>query len=1594
MGDLTTSNQAIRALATPGSGATITITCANSGATSDTTPQLVVYGLDFTRFDAKSSTAGTRAGWVHHLDTFREGSTGRQWPVCGFGGNFLAGHENANLAIGLNESCLPRIRFTHSASDRIVGPAFWETGSSPALTRGYLTNDAGDANNVRIESIVWVSTNVARFTVQGTTALSGTLSTVLKSNGDRLSVEQAPHSIFNGQFLITASALNSGTLTIDCEVPGLEDDRFDSTNCLAFAGVWTDAIETNGSGSPLPPTSRVLASNAVRTVFTNADINTGSGTITKANAWTDNQELVFNVVSGTAPTGLVDGTSYWTFRIDDSSFKLRSSFDGSIVNITAAGSGTFELEPPSNEDAWVSTGNSGTTTYIEGVARRLLIPGGRVVKASYTGKVVQLRDVGGSTATAGNFVEGDVLSVDSHTESVRPKIKSYSGNADLSVTSITGDGATATVIMATSSVSNMAVGDSFMVAGAPHFSGEITVAEILSSTSFTFESTVEATDNGAGIVLMGETIAVDLDTDWEDGVSDAASTVVDLYRRWQPIEFVESPNTALIDFNTVQHLDYFDDELQPFVKSVMSHDSMYFTNGYDEVFKYDGVNLIRAGLPPQQLNFIGGPTTGAIELIPFKSNDITLSATTDTLLTFLTEQDALNYSEGDVAMISRPRHNNSKSLIQFKSNIKGKTMAATELGHLYVDSAVDYYSFTPVKIHPIKYLAYYGRLNSVDRNGKVTGSAICSIYDNVYPLGPQAQGQMKWIRPAAWPGLDHARLEIQPYRRLLDAETLSVLPAPDSKINYDLVRPILTSWSTGDNYYTLKDTYTALPRNPDTFNYAIKGVEIANQLNFPPRAKCISAAAGRLLAGNVRGYQTFDLRLISLQPSDNSLIYSNIFGASITLRKGADNTRNTSVMKFKYVSTLNYPYGLISDLRYETVDTQTFRLVGSAGKFTGFAQNDWVYITTYMTTDHEQLGSIADVSLEYMGLYQVSSTDGNTYVQLKAPVRTGLTINSVDTVNETITLSAAHSVPVGSSIIVSVRGSLPGGLVEKYSYKATATSSTALKLYHPVTGAVINLTSGTTGGVVEFGCMYSYAADNGAPFSSAGLSVAVASSDYRDIPIPIGKSDASLPTVKTLPTQGLETAANRVLNTDQSFVNMIAMWTSHLINAAQSACIQSGFRPWLIARAGEDYASGEIHIESPIANTETSTITMDFSASNQITPYVNSTLMTSGVAVNSKELKFPSRLCRSALNYPEVFDDPYNPSADNSDSAIDVDPASGGEITAVIPMFGESSFGAAQLASSVLVAKTNGWYEVDVESKAYTKLDTNGIGCDFPRTVTATKNGIMFAHRSGLYKINRSKDIVYLGQILGRKWNDIDTADDVDITLANATHDAKRNRYIASLPTVDNEEDEAPVHYAFSYDHTREVNPAGLSASGGTNGLGSWTEYDNIPSLGWTNLGNDSLFATADGRVHARNRSGTELDYRDDESAIEATAVYKLMNFGVTGLRKVLRGLVLTFRTVTSQLGTKAFWADSARLAFRQFDDFTLTAGTPQDGVSDELTPAIHTVKLSAPDRKGDLMTFKIENNSLNENVTLTDVTFFIDPLADHGIREADGDDP
>lgn len=469
--------------------------------------------------------------------------------------------------------------------------------------------------------------------------------------------------------------------------------------------------------------------------------------------------------------------------------------------------------------------------------------------------------------------------------------------------------------------------------------------------------------------------------------------------------------------------------------------------------------------------------------------------------------------------------------------------------------------------------------------------------------------------------------------------------------------------------------------------------------------------------------------------------------------------------------------------------------------------------------------------------------------------------------------------------------------------------------------------------------------------SAADVDRYVAASSPADVPVWLG-------------TDG--NYNQRDMNTVDEFTSIVRL--SNGINVTQRLCdtTVSGFTtfvPWMIAQAGSEIGVGRLVVrqESVFDNT--------FAVKLPTTPstgawFVQGTRRAGEAEISASTRLLSSRLIASYPNYPEIFEGPFG-DASASDSVIDINPSDGEEITGVIPFFGDAVFGTGQVESALVVFKTNSIYLVDVNTRQISKIQSRGLGCTAPYSIASTRDGIMFANQSGIYRLNRDQSVSYVGKFIERLWQDDVNSD--SLSLATGHHYGIGSKYKLSVPVG-----QSTNNQVFVYDHQRE---------GKDQEFGAWTQYTNHNATGWANLGNDAFFATTDGQVFRLRNTGDETDYRDDASAVaEMVVTLRADDFGVAGSRKIIHGVVSHFHLRRSSMtGTTLYSSEDLDGTFRDAGTFNLVK---DDGVK------VETINSSLGRRRCVYVQLKYVNSTKDEDVVLSGVDYQVALMGSQGIKD------
>lgn len=413
---------------------------------------------------------------------------------------------------------------------------------------------------------------------------------------------------------------------------------------------------------------------------------------------------------------------------------------------------------------------------------------------------------------------------------------------------------------------------------------------------------------------------------------------------------------------------------------------------------------------------------------------------------------------------------------------------------------------------------------------------------------------------------------------------------------------------------------------------------------------------------------------------------------------------------------------------------------------------------------------------------------------------------------------------------------------------------------------------------------------------------------------------------------------------------------------------QTTFVPWMIAQAGNGIGIGRMIVrqEKPFAD-EAFTLTLPVAITDAAI-FVDGNRQAASATLTAAEKVFQSRLLISYPEYPELFDNPYGDES-SSTSVIDVNPADGQQVTGIVPFFSDSVFGQGTSEGSLAVFKTNSIYVVDLDNRKKTRVQSRGLGCTAPDSLALTKDGIIFANESGIFKLQKDLSVVPVGEKLERIFKDQVNREQLE--LMKGHHYGIKQQYKLSVPV--GESTQTRNNQVLVYDYRRE---------GTTAGYGAWTRFTNHNSTGWANLERDAFFATTDGQVFRIRTEDDLTDYRDDAAAVaEMEILLKANHFGAPGTRKIVRNMVSHFHMrYSSMTGTTVEMSRNLDGVFESAGGFDLT--------KDE-TNKVETARSSLPNRKMTYIQLKYLNSTKDESVILTGVDFHAALLNTKGIKES-----
>lgn len=1081
---------------------------------------------------------------------------------------------------------------------------------------------------------------------------------------------------------------------------------------------------------------------------------------------------------------------------------------------------------------YVVSGGSGSDLYVDNVEAPYTFPDGLQLYGRRTGYVLPLQ-VGADTLSCENYVRGDMLSTSAVT--FQPRVERINVESNTAVT-IVGDGEEATATAG--AAHGYQAGYRVIIYNSQHFAGEWLITDVPSETTFTFAHTYDGSGSGT---VQGLTVQIDSNIQWEDNLSPDTFEVVG---RWVPIEIPTNSESSTYSASSGTYSQYpntcaymltsnpYDDQ-NP-IRSTMVSDNMYLLNYTDEVYKVDGSNVYRAGLPTWQPQLFVQFDTGTASLLKGYSEtyvdaDIAGKYFVVSASTFQAGNRIYDSYTGRtftvVEVATDSETHGSLSTTHHHVIVAESTAGLDETGTSHTLTLVKQYQ-------------YYARLTMIDANDNIIATAATGHNDCIVEQVADGQFHHKLILPPAVGYYDYDRIEVELYR------TQANTPGA-----FYLVKRSSVSYLNHNGYIEFDDgTPDSLLVDSDPIN-VLKAGELGTGWEQPPRAKYLTSASNRLILGNIKSYPRWD---IVLRPTGSSLTASNLNGFSLLFRKDSASS-STTPSQVQH----NLHKFVFTNANAVTIDATAGDIANGSTGFTiyenshGLVIGDWVYCF------HAAAG--ADNDLRYAGWYRVVSKNTNDFTLGRLDTVNTFTFTAA--VDDTIT-ATAHGLSNGDIIRVASSSALPAGLAAATNYYVINAATDTFKVSTSYGGGAVNITDTGTG-------------THTATVRITGTAkhidryVTAGSGAEEYVPVWIG-------------TDGNYNQKDG--NTTGSVEYIAALRLSNAINAvSKQQYVVPGITgatdnnmAWLSARGGNDVALGQISVECQRVLSSTPEVVLGTVAST-FEVYINNIKRTTAEQVSASSYVMPSRIAISYENYPELFDNILADAA-HSDSVVDINSADGQEITGLIPFYGDSTFGQGALNQMVVVFKTNSIYILDVLSKDYQKIDSRGLGCTAPYSIAPTKNGIMFANSAGIYRLNRDMSISFVGKMVDGLWKESVNLD--RLTEATATQYAELNQYKLSIPTS------TDLFNSEVYVYNNELEGQGQE-------YGAWTRYDSHPATGWANQVGQAFFATNTGDVMAVKNTGEVEDYRDDADAISTVLTLKPEDFDLPSVRKVINSVSL-----------------------------------------------------------------------------------------------------
>ena len=1494
----------------------IEITDTNDVSETFTTnnPEIVVWGLGHEGIYKPSSVRG---GHTHHLDNYK--SETNDFMVTAIGGNLMRASSFDSFGTTFKMPSLSIRGSNRTSGEMTLAPLFANDSITYTRSRGNVTDASIDTEGyARVSQIVpagaYTDYTLVFTNKTGTVAIGSTLDTQ-----DILTLRDCTRDVNNGSFQISSIVSDSTTETV------------------------------------------------IRCV--NSTSKAESGIFAQANVFTDRILLTATPV----------------FHVDD---KLSSIIlnNNKVVATTQA-----------------------NTIFVDSITAATVLGDGINLFVTRTSSVLPLQDI--PTETVGENVNGGMVRGDSVRVTGinrRPRVKSVNTNATQSVSVVVSLGV-GTISMASHNLNegqliNLYAGSSASVVG--QFS--ITVID-----SGTFTILVpNAADATYTATFEGKTVEIDESLPITTGPSIVAVTVDG---RWTPVEIPKTSSTRPTSTKR-QTWDESEATDQPYLRSVIVGDSLVLANGVDETKKFDGVDITNAGLVPfQGVAYLSIDTnTTALpagQTIAYSARDITKKYFTISA-PLIKIGERFRTTDGNIYTVSNVEPDTAGATLVYIAETMSATESAT--GSLTLSSSYRYY---------IRYNAVDRNGNIIASAALGADDLYAEIFEssaiNIKALGFPAFKEIDHDRIE----IEIYRTKrnttgpfYRVYRGRIDySANAGYVNYLDTKVDDQLGVAQFDTPMSGLLGPSLGNTWANPPRAKATTTVSDRLV-LANitspptmDLTFYRKSQALVTSdfsSGQITikkfdveSGQENANNTMVLSfeaeaqketLIAAQANIAQKGYTKSFlDTNVTYATEAINVTGHGFTTGQKVvlstSGDEVPTGLVAGTTYyvSRTDVDNFKLCASlAHSIAGTA----IDISASATEDDTFTLTVATAHIVYEDSNISSVTAGSWIYLFDSKAKTSVSfLDGVVNYTTDIVTKADHGFINGQKVILSSSGDeVPVGLGAGSTYYISVIDGDTFKICSTralaFAGTAIDISeSASTDDTFTLTELEEYVLDFAGYYRISEVSgdYVIIDTNHSRAQGPMGSTDPDSYVLSQSSTLSAPLRIPVYMDTDGNFNQVFANSADHetrastrlaiAINSAMSVdpsdnayWVGLGGKPspWLIAQAGLSFNTGAAKIQ--LVDDPSGGINLTYSGlSTNMDVYINDLLATQSIAYGSEIRQFNSRLVTSYPNFPEIFDDSFNKSG-VGDGIIDVNPADGQDITAVIPFFGQSSFGNANLAQSVVVFKTSSIYLVDVLTGDKNKLHSQGQGCTAPRSVTVTKDGIIFANESGIYKLGWDMKVSWVGRMINELWKEeIDLSKIAEFCGHNYKQGRKYKLGVVPLGGTFPSE-------TVNYDHSREE----------LGQMGAWNEYTNHNVTGWANQAIDAYYGNTAGLVYKIRNNSNLTDYRDDDQPIaQQLATTGGISYGLPANRKTTSAAIIQYQTPSSDIIVSTEQSLS---------------GTFVDSANVDISNENSTVRYSLAERKGNFLRIKVIKSGVkDESMEISRITLQVKDLGSLGIKQA-----